>query len=99
MKRNEDGTFPKGVSGNPTGRPKRTEHAERLYSILQTELTAERWRDIVLKAVDQAKKGDKAARKWLSDYGIGTPEQRMALYAGESTELTIRYVDDWRVNE
>ena len=73
--RNEDGTFKKGVSGNPHGRPPR-EREDRYYQILYTTVTFEKWKEIVKKAVMQAEKGDSTARKWLADYLIGAPIQR-----------------------
>lgn len=35
------------------------------------------WRLIILEAVAQAKDGDKHARKWISDYLLGLPIQRV----------------------
>ncbi|HQN44927.1 MAG TPA: hypothetical protein PLA25_12390 [Anaerolineaceae bacterium] len=34
------------------------------------------WKAIIHKAVDQARRGDSVARKFLADYVMGTPEQR-----------------------
>lgn len=96
--RDDNGRYVKGTEPpNPGGRPKR-ERSEQLWAIMMSQLTDETWTAIIAKAIDQAKRGDKAARKFLADYAIGTPEQRLALYAGESTELTVRYVSDWRGN-
>ena len=71
--RGPDGKFVKGHSGGP-GRPPR-QREERYYEITMNTVTFEDWTQIVRKAADQAKKGDAVARKWLSDYLVGVPEQ------------------------
>ena len=84
--RNEKGQFVKGNSGNPTGRaPKDRE--ERYYEILKTTVTFDEWASIIKKAVDQAKRGDSVARKWLSDYLIGPPVQRQELTGAEGGDI------------
>ena len=96
VKRDDRGRIVKGSGAiNPGGRP-RKERAEVYWNILISTLTDEVWHDIILKAVEQARDGDRHARKFLSDYGIGTAEQRLALYQGESSTLTVEYVNDWR---
>lgn len=35
--------------------------------LLREQVTEDRWREIVLKAIEQAAEGDDKARKWLSD--------------------------------
>ena len=72
--RDEGGRFAKGNEGGP-GRPK-MEREQRFYEITLTAVTFEDWKQIVEKAVMQAKKGDAVARKWLSDYLMGQPVQR-----------------------
>ena len=76
--RNEKGQFVKGTVPNPKGRPPK-EREHRYYEILMTSVTFEDWKDIVLKARDQARRGDQAARKWLADYLVGSPEQNVNL--------------------
>jgi len=76
MVRDSKGQFKKGTSGNPAGRPKR-EREMRFYEITLSACTFADWRQIVKKAVDQAKRGDAQARKWLSDYLIGVPDQNL----------------------
>ena len=99
IKRDENGRIMKGSGAlNPGGRPKR-ERADAYYNILISILTDETWTAIVLKACEQARDGDRYARKWLSDYGIGTPEQRMLLAGAAGGELTVTYVNDWRKQE
>lgn len=48
---------------------------ERYYEILISSVTFADWKKIIDKACQQAQRGDQAARKWLSDYLVGQPEQ------------------------
>lgn len=73
--RDEKGHFVKGHSGGP-GRPPK-EREERFYEIMLSAVTYENWKEIVKKAVDQAKRGDSSARKFLADYLIGPPVQKV----------------------
>lgn len=75
--RDEDGKFKKGMSGNPAGRP-RKEREERFYEITASSVTFQDWKEIIQKAVSQAKRGDTAARKFLADYLMGVPIQKIA---------------------
>ena len=79
--RDENGRFIKGHTGNPSGRAPK-EREERYYSILMSACTFEDWKRIIEKAVEQAKRGDGQARKWLADYLVGTAEQRLDLTSG-----------------
>jgi hypothetical protein len=72
--RDDKGRFKKGYKGGP-GRPKR-EVEEYYLAIMLDEITPDDWRAITKKAVEQAKRGDQQARKWLSDYLLGLPVQR-----------------------
>ena len=47
------------------------------------------------RAVQDAKRGDTAARKWLADYLIGTPEQKLDVTSNGNT-VFVEYVNDWR---
>jgi len=73
--RDANGKFIKGQSGNPAGRPKK-EREERFYEVAITAVSFTDWREIIEKAVAQAKRGDPTARKFLADYLIGPPPQR-----------------------
>ncbi|MEL7626970.1 MAG: DUF5681 domain-containing protein [Anaerolineaceae bacterium] len=73
--RDENGRFVKGHSGNPTGRAPRVRE-ERFYQITLSTVTFDDWKEIVTKAVAQAKSGDDKARKFLADYLIGPPTQK-----------------------
>ncbi len=77
MTRDGNGKFAKGNPGGP-GRPKK-ERETKFYEVTLTAVSIEDWKVIVKKAVDQAKRGDGVARKWLADYLIGEPEKNVNL--------------------
>ena len=88
--RNENGQFVKGHPGGP-GRPKKTKE-EKFYKATISTVTLKDWREIVKKAADMAKRGDAPSRKWLSDYILGPPQQKMDVTsAGEKLRIFI----DW----
>lgn len=86
--RDANGRFVRGNVGNPNGRAPK-EREERYYEITMSAVTYEEWRAIVLKAKDQAKHGDAAARKWLADYLMGPPVQKNENENKNSGSLTI----------
>lgn len=69
--RDENGRFVKGSAGGP-GRPARATE-ERFMVRLTEKLTMEDWDEIVARAVQDAKQGDKDARKWLAEHVLGKP--------------------------
>jgi len=85
VERNGDGRFAKGNSGGP-GRPSK-KREERFYGITLRACTFKDWREIVKTAVRQAKTGDTMARKFLADYIIGPPAQRLALTGADGVPL------------
>ena len=78
--RKANGQFEKGHKGGP-GRPKK-KREERYLEITMSACTFKDWRAIVQKAVNDAKRGDATARKWLSDYLIGSPQQKLDVTSG-----------------
>lgn len=86
MVRDKKGRFAQGNGGGP-GRP-RKDRKQRYYEITMSGCTFEDWLAIVQRAVADAKRGDTAARKWLSDYLVGVPEQPLA----GGVEILVRYV-------
>lgn len=86
--RDENGRFVKGQSGNPNGRPPK-ERSEKYYLITMTACTYKDWEAIVKKAVEQSKRGNPTARKWLSDYLIGPPTQRLEHTGADGGAITI----------
>jgi hypothetical protein len=89
VQRNPDGTW-KG-SGNPKGRPPRETEREYLEATI-ANVSIEDWRDIVEKAVEQAKHGHSGARTWLAEYLLGKPEQVHRYLVAEQKEVMIRVV-------
>jgi hypothetical protein len=86
--RDESGRFRKGISGNPKGRPPK-ERELRFYEITLQAVTFDDWKEIVKKAVQQAKRGDAQARKWLADYLMGPPVQRNELAGPNGGSINI----------
>lgn len=72
------------VGNRGPGRPTRRKE-EKFLALLSASVSEEDWRLVITKAVDQAKEGDWRARKWLSDYLIGTPVQRVLMDAEVTT--------------
>ncbi len=69
--RDAAGRFTPGNPGGP-GRPRRD--TERTYlSTVSEACSPETWREIVARAVADAKAGDAAARAWLAGYLVGRP--------------------------
>ena len=50
--------------------------------ITLSTVTFQDWADIIRKAVGQAKRGNANARKFLADYLMGPPNQRMDITSG-----------------
>lgn len=62
--------------GNPGGgRHRETEVA--LLALFSEVVPPKRWRAIIEKAAQQAERGDDKARRWLSEYHIGKPPERV----------------------
>ena len=72
LDRIENGRFATGNTGGP-GRPRR--HIEADYLQMMTAACSpDAWREIVERAVNDAKTGDGRAREWLAGYVVGRPE-------------------------
>ena len=83
------GQFKPGQSGNPAGRPPKPKE-EKFFKTTLSAVSLSDWREIVKKAVEQAKRGNPSARKWLSDYLLGPPQQKLDLTSGgEKIRVTI----------
>ena len=86
VERDENGRFVKGWSGGPGRPPKARE--ERFMEITLSAVTFKDWTDIIKKAVQQAKRGNSAARKFLADYLLGPPNQRVDVTSGGERIVT-----------
>lgn len=91
--RNDKGQFIPGSGGGP-GRPKRRTEEQYLDAMI-SRVTVKDWREIVDKAVSQAKRGDSRARVWLSDYLLGPAPQRLQHEGsdGGPVKLVVEYVN------
>ena len=69
--RNEKGQFVDGNPGGP-GRPARDSDLEYMRTLAES-CDLQTWREIVARAVKDAKAGNGKAREWLGSYLIGKP--------------------------
>ncbi len=90
MVRDKNGRFVKGNGGGP-GRPKKEREVE-YYRILQFRCTPDRWQKIIDKALEQAERGDAAARKWLADYLIGPPVERKEVTGADGGDVIVKII-------
>jgi hypothetical protein len=74
VKRDANGRFAKGHSGNPNGRPRRTTEEEFLHK-LRSNVTCEDFERMIEVAISRAKAGDIQFTKLLLQYLIGMPTQ------------------------
>jgi hypothetical protein len=81
------GRFATGNPGGP-GRPRRPVEADYLRAISDA-CPLEKWREIVERAVEDARSGDAKAREWVSRHLVGTP-QPGALTEAAAEELAGR---------
>lgn len=72
--RDMNGKFAKGNPGGP-GRPHRQIEQDYLAAFSEV-ITREEWKEIIEKAVGQAKEGDPRARQWLTHYVIGPRQDK-----------------------
>ena len=88
--RDDKGRFIKGHSGNPKGKP--IDQFKYLKK-MGAAVTARDWRDIIDRAVEQAKRGDPRAREWLSDYLMGKPPQQIDMEHDGLIRFLVDYAD------
>ena len=84
--RDENGRFAPGNAGGP-GRPRRAIEREYL-AVIGEAVTLDDWRDVVARAVADAKRGDHQARAWLGKYVIGEKQTLSELAAKEQRGFT-----------
>ena len=88
----------KGKAATPPDAPKK-EREERFYEVAITAVSFTDWREIIEKAVAQAKRGDPTARKFLADYLMGLPTNKVEVTGAEGKDMTIRLVWQEDLNE
>jgi hypothetical protein len=93
--RDAKGRFTKEYTGGPGRPPKKRE--ERFLEITLSACTLADWEAIVKKAVALAKRGDATSRKWLSDYLIGPPQQRVDVTTKDESLNAGRLTDTERL--
>ena len=77
VKRNENGTYPKGQSGNPGGRPKH----KRLSTALEQELDRlDMIKPLMRVILTQAMNGERWASELIFDRLEGKPSQRIDIF-------------------
>ena len=85
--RNKKGQFEPGNPGGP-GRPRRAVEREYLAA-LSDAVSLSDWREVVAKALADAKSGCPKARNWLTKYLLGDqPPSLLSLAADELDEKT-----------
>jgi hypothetical protein len=87
--RGPDGKFlPGNKAARNGGRPRRSTE-EKYLKALSDSVSLDDWKAIALKAVEQARAGDKDARTWLGNYLIGKPTEYQVIDADiESDSVT-----------
>lgn len=65
------------ASPNPAGRPRR-EIEEKYLLVFRRAVKPKDWREVIDRALEQAKMGDKDARKFLAEYLVGKPTEYVA---------------------
>jgi len=93
--RNDDGTFKKGQSGNPNGRPKKGfAIADILDSIGDRSFSGDKtMKEKVLEVVyDNALDGDLNSAKFIADRTEGTALQKMSVTTNEPVQV-LKIVD------
>jgi hypothetical protein len=91
MVRNKDGTFPKGVSGNPNGRKKLEVN---LDALIDKCVTASDWLDMLSAVKTKAKRGDLKCIEFLFDRRFGKPLQSHEVAGKGGGPITLRVVRD-----
>jgi hypothetical protein len=73
--RDNKGKFVKGHEG--TGGRKKRVTEEKYLQLLKKTVSPDDWTEIIQRAVLDAKRGDGIARKFIADYLIGAPVQKV----------------------
>lgn len=71
-------TWTKGKAPEGAGRPKKDREV-RYLEIAKSSIPFHRWKNVIVKALEQAEQGDKDARKFLADYLMGKPTDKLEI--------------------
>jgi hypothetical protein len=89
--RDENGKFIKGNGGGPGRLPRKKE--DRFMEVSIAAVSLKDWRAIIKKAKDQAILGDQQARKFLADYLLGPPQQKLDVTSGGEPIVFVSWDD------
>ncbi len=90
MERDANGRFVKGGPGGP-GRPKR-EVEEAYYHVTTGAVSEHDWKQVVERAVKDAKAGNGEARRWLAEYIMGKPRNPVDVDVEGNINVTVTRV-------
>ena len=91
VERDSNGKFIKGHSGGP-GRPTKTKE-EKFYKATISAVSLKDWREIIMKTVEQAKRGNPSARTWLANYLLGPPQQKLDVTSDGTKIETVSIIE------
>ena len=80
-----------GSRPNAGRKPKRTEQYQvKMRAIIEETVTAQDWRDVVKMALQDAKDGDKDARRWLAPWVVGAEPKEVTVKGDEDAPMVVR---------
>lgn len=96
MDRDAKGRFAKGTTGNPNGRPPRATEEEYVGRI-RDAVSPERWKKVVEQMLKRAENGDVHSARFIAEYLLGRPKQRLDLTSDDRPLKGYAVVspDDW----
>jgi hypothetical protein len=90
MTRDENGRFVKGH--DKLGGRKSRAIEEAYLKIFKDTVSPDDWKEIIKRAVKDAKLGDATARKFIADYLIGAPVQKVDAHV--TGDMVINWGED-----
>lgn len=88
--RDNKGRFVKGAPSASPGRPARATEKEYLEAMIG-KVSLDDWQNIIAKAVQQARKGDRAAREWLANYIMGKPADKVQISSDKFMKVVLKF--------
>ena len=108
VERNKDGTFKKGVSGNPAGREKGSKNWDTIIDKVFVMIGKAKGMDpnsveakMIMRAVIEAMKGDFRFFQYLTDRKYGKPLNKIDLHTDSEpiTNIEITFIDEIKKDE